>query len=41
MAYSEKIVDHYDNPRNIGALDKGDEAIGTGMLGTPACGDVM
>jgi nitrogen fixation NifU-like protein len=41
MAYSEKVVDHYENPRNVGSFDKGDETIGTGMVGAPACGDVM
>ena len=41
MAYSDKVIDHYENPRNVGAFDKGDEAIGTGMVGAPACGDVM
>src|SRR5687768_14287776 len=41
MAYSEKVLDHYENPRNVGAFDKGDETIGTGMVGAPACGDVM
>ena len=41
MAYSEKVVDHYENPRNVGNFDKGDEDVGTGMVGTPACGDVM
>jgi len=41
MAYSEKVVDHYENPRNVGSFDKGDEDIGTGMVGAPACGDVM
>ncbi|QOY93265.1 Fe-S cluster assembly scaffold IscU [Massilia sp. UMI-21] len=41
MAYSDKVLDHYENPRNVGAFDKGDEAIGTGMVGAPACGDVM
>jgi nitrogen fixation NifU-like protein len=41
MAYSEKVVDHYENPRNVGSFDKGDEAVGTGMVGAPACGDVM
>lgn len=41
MAYSEKVLDHYENPRNVGAFDKGDESIGTGMVGAPACGDVM
>ena len=41
MAYSEKVVDHYENPRNVGSFEKGDEDIGTGMVGAPACGDVM
>ncbi len=41
MAYSEKVIDHYENPRNVGSFDKGDAAIGTGMVGAPACGDVM
>jgi nitrogen fixation NifU-like protein len=41
MAYSEKVIDHYENPRNVGAFDKGDGAVGTGMVGAPACGDVM
>src|SRR4249920_4148437 len=41
MAYSEKVVDHYENPRNVGAFEKGDESVGTGMVGAPACGDVM
>ena len=41
MAYSEKVLDHYENPRNVGAFDKGDDTIGTGMVGAPACGDVM
>lgn len=41
MAYSDKVVDHYENPRNVGSFDKGDETIGTGMVGAPACGDVM
>jgi len=41
MAYSEKVVDHYENPRNVGSFDKSDTDIGTGMVGTPACGDVM
>lgn len=41
MAYSEKVLDHYENPRNVGVLDKGDEDVGTGMVGAPACGDVM
>ena len=41
MAYSDKVVDHYENPRNVGAFDKGDDNVGTGMVGAPACGDVM
>lgn len=41
MAYSDKVVDHYENPRNVGALDKNDAHVGTGMVGAPACGDVM
>lgn len=41
MAYSEKVIDHYENPRNVGKLDKGDADVGTGMVGAPACGDVM
>ena len=41
MAYSEKVVDHYENPRNVGSFDKSDPDIGTGMVGAPACGDVM
>ncbi|HEX7638030.1 MAG TPA: Fe-S cluster assembly scaffold IscU [Burkholderiaceae bacterium] len=41
MAYSSKVIDHYENPRNVGAFDKGDETVGTGMVGAPACGDVM
>jgi nitrogen fixation NifU-like protein len=41
MAYSEKVVDHYENPRNVGSFEKGDDTIGTGMVGAPACGDVM
>jgi nitrogen fixation NifU-like protein len=41
MAYSDKVIDHYENPRNVGSFDKGDEAVGTGMVGAPACGDVM
>ena len=41
MAYSEKLLDHYENPRNVGTLDKDDENVGTGMVGAPACGDVM
>ena len=41
MAYSDKVVDHYENPRNVGSFDKADTDIGTGMVGAPACGDVM
>lgn len=41
MAYSEKVIDHYENPRNVGTFDKGDTDVGTGMVGAPACGDVM
>ncbi|MEN8803428.1 MAG: Fe-S cluster assembly scaffold IscU [Thiogranum sp.] len=41
MAYSEKVLDHYENPRNVGSFDKGDTSVGTGMVGAPACGDVM
>ena len=41
MAYSDKVIDHYENPRNVGSFDKADSAIGTGMVGAPACGDVM
>ena len=41
MAYSDKVIDHYENPRNVGSFDKGDERVGTGMVGAPACGDVM
>ena len=41
MAYNEKVIDHYENPRNVGALDKNDIHVGTGMVGAPACGDVM
>lgn len=41
MAYSDKVVEHYENPRNVGSFDKGDETVGTGMVGAPACGDVM
>jgi nitrogen fixation NifU-like protein len=41
MAYSEKVLDHYENPRNVGTFDKNDRQIGTGMVGAPACGDVM
>ena len=41
MAYSDKVIDHYENPRNVGKLDDGDENVGTGMVGAPACGDVL
>ncbi|OJZ16856.1 MAG: Fe-S cluster assembly scaffold IscU [Thiobacillus sp. 65-29] len=41
MSYSEKVLDHYENPRNVGSFDKEDEGVGTGMVGAPACGDVM
>ncbi len=41
MAYGKKVLDHYENPRNVGTLDKDDKAVGTGMVGAPACGDVM
>ena len=41
MAYSEKVIDHYENPRNVGSLDKSDDNVGTGLVGAPACGDVM
>ena len=41
MAYSDKVIDHYENPRNVGSFDKTDNNIGTGMVGAPACGDVM
>ncbi len=41
MAYSDKVLDHYENPRNVGKLDANDENVGTGMVGAPACGDVM
>jgi nitrogen fixation NifU-like protein len=41
MAYSDKVIDHYENPRNVGSFAKGDEQIGTGLVGAPACGDVM
>jgi len=41
MAYSEKVLDHYENPRNVGKLDNDDDSVGTGMVGAPACGDVM
>jgi nitrogen fixation NifU-like protein len=41
MAYSDKVIDHYENPRNVGSFDKNDSNVGTGMVGAPACGDVM
>jgi Fe-S cluster assembly scaffold IscU len=41
MAYSDKVIDHYENPRNVGSLDRDDEDVGTGIVGAPACGDVM
>jgi nitrogen fixation NifU-like protein len=41
VAYSDKVIDHYEQPRNVGSFDKGDETVGTGMVGAPACGDVM
>jgi nitrogen fixation NifU-like protein len=41
VAYSDKVLDHYENPRNVGSLDKNDPTVGTGMVGAPACGDVM
>lgn len=41
MAYSDKVIDHYENPRNVGKMDTGDKNVGTGMVGAPACGDVM
>ncbi len=41
MAYSEKVIDHYENPRNVGSMDKDESNVGTGMVGAPACGDVM
>jgi len=41
MAYSDKVIDHYENPRNVGSLDKGAEEVGTGLVGAPECGDVM
>ena len=41
MAYSEKVIDHYENPRNVGSMDKDDSDVGTGLVGAPACGDVM
>ena len=41
MAYSAQVIDHYENPRNVGSFEKGDDSVGTGMVGAPACGDVM
>ena len=41
MSYSTKVLDHYENPRNVGSFDKSDDSVGTGMVGAPACGDVM
>tara|TARA_S200000501_G_C20738084_1_gene706071 strand:+ start:525 stop:905 length:381 start_codon:yes stop_codon:yes gene_type:complete len=41
MSYSDKVLDHYENPRNVGTFDKNDKSVGTGMVGAPACGDVM
>ena len=41
MAYSDKVIDHYENPRNVGSFNKDDNDVGTGMVGAPACGDVM
>ena len=41
MTYSNKVLDHYENPRNVGSFDKDDDSVGTGMVGAPACGDVM
>ena len=41
MAYSQQVIDHYENPRNVGSFDKNDDSVGTGMVGAPACGDVM
>jgi nitrogen fixation NifU-like protein len=41
MAYSDKVIDHYENPRNVGSFDKEDPSVGSGMVGAPACGDVM
>jgi len=41
MAYSDKVLDHYENPRNVGKMDSNDDSVGTGMVGAPACGDVM
>ena len=41
MAYSEKVIDHYQNPKNVGTLDKSDKSVGTGLVGAPECGDAM
>ena len=41
MAYSDKVLEHYENPRNVGSMEKDDPSVGTGMVGAPACGDVM
>ena len=41
MAYSDKVIEHYENPRNVGSMEKSDESVGTGLVGAPACGDVM
>src|SRR6187549_404451 len=41
MAYSDKVIEHYENPRNVGSFEKGDDEVGTGLVGAPACGDVM
>ena len=41
MAYSEQLIDHYENPRNVGSMEKSDDSVGTGLVGAPACGDVM
>jgi len=41
MAYSDKVIEHYENPRNVGSMDKNDDSVGTGLVGAPACGDVM
>ena len=41
MSYSEKVIEHYENPRNVGSMDKNDDSVGTGLVGAPACGDVM
>ena len=41
MAYSKEVIDHYENPRNVGVLDKKDKSVGTGLVGAPACGDVL